>query len=157
MTVLTLAAVTLFVRLGVWQWQRMQEKTALQQLFDAGGRAVAELSSGSTDALPRYTQIKVQGSYDGEHQFLLDNISYQGQPGYDVLTPLRLADGLTLMVNRGWIPLGNNRRLLPDVHLDALAAGWLAGRLDNLPVVGISLGHVPPSPVGQWPKRTSFP
>jgi surfeit locus 1 family protein len=157
MTLLTLAAAMLFVRLGVWQWHRAQEKTALQQQFSAGSLAVANLSSGSTQALPRYAQLRVGGRYDTEHQFLLDNISHDGRPGYEVLTPMHLRDGLTLMINRGWVPLTGPRTMLPDVRFEPDASLSVSGRLDNLPVVGISLGHVAPSSAGAWPKLTSFP
>jgi surfeit locus 1 family protein len=112
--------------------------------------------------LPRYAQVRLQGSYDREHQFLLDNISHSGQPGYEVLTPLRLADGRTVVVNRGWVPLTASRRQLPDVRIEFAAAQTptaqtATGRLDDLPVAGIALGHVPPPPGTQWPKLTSFP
>jgi surfeit locus 1 family protein len=157
MTLLTLAAALLFVRLGVWQWHRAQEKSALQQQFSAGSLAVANLSSGSTAGLPRYAQLRVDGRYDTEHQFLLDNISHDGRPGYEVLTPLHLRDGLILIINRGWVPLTGPRSQLPDVRFEPDASLSVSGRLDNLPVVGISLGHVPPSITGAWPKLTSFP
>jgi surfeit locus 1 family protein len=157
MTLLTLAAVVLFVRLGFWQWHRAQQKTALQQQFAAGGQTVTDLPSGATDAAPRYAQVTVRGSYDAQHQFLLDNISHAGQPGYEVLTPLRLVGGQMLLVNRGWVPLNGPRSHLPDVQFDASAPLAVTGRLDNLPVVGISLGHVPPAAGSTWPKLTSFP
>jgi surfeit locus 1 family protein len=157
MTVLTLAAIVLFVRLGLWQWHRAQEKTTLQQQFNAGSHSVTGLPSGSTDVLPRYAQVKLEGTYDSQRQFLLDNISHDARAGYEVLTPLRLTDGHTLMVNRGWLPLVGNRQQLPQVQFDSGAALAVTGRLDNLPVVGISLGHVPPQNGSPWPKLTSFP
>jgi surfeit locus 1 family protein len=157
MTLLTLAAVVLFVRLGFWQWHRAQQKTALEQQFAAGGQTVADLSSGATDAEPRYAQVSVHGRYDAQHQFVLDNISHAGQPGYEVLTPLQLDGGHTLLVNRGWVPLIGPRSHLPDVQFDASAPLAVTGRLDNLPVVGIALGHVPPVAGSSWPKLTSFP
>ena len=157
MTLLTLAALLLFVSLGRWQWQRAQHKQALAADFGAGGRSVTDLGTSAIAELPRYTQLRLQGSYDGEHQFLLDNMSHNGQPGYEVLTPLRLADGRTVVVNRGWLPLTASRSQLPQVALDFAVPQTPVGRLDDLPVAGIALGHVPPAAGAQWPKLTSFP
>lgn len=157
MTLLTLAAVALFVSLGRWQWQRAEHKRLLAGEFAAGVQSVAELGARATSELPRYAQVRLQGRYDGEHQFLLDNISHDAQPGYEVLTPLHLIDGRTVIVNRGWIPLTASRRQLPDVRLDAAGAQAPTGRLDDLPVAGIALGHVPPAADAPWPRLTSFP
>jgi surfeit locus 1 family protein len=157
MTLLTLAAMVLFADLGRWQWHRAQQKQALADDFRAGGTVLADLGASATSALPRYAQVRLQGSYDGDHQFLLDNISHDGLPGFDVLTPLHLTDGRTVLVNRGWVPLSASRSRLPDVHLDGAAAQTYTGRLDDLPVAGIALGHVPPPPTGAWPRLTSFP
>jgi surfeit locus 1 family protein len=157
LTVATLVAVVLFVRLGFWQWHRAQEKQALQRQFDAGGRQVVSLASGSTDRLPRYAQVRIDGSYDSAHQFLLDNLSHDGRAGFEVLTPLHLHDGHTLLVNRGWLPMTGPRSQPPDVSLVASGERAVTGRLDNLPVVGISLGHVPPPSGPTWPKLASFP
>jgi surfeit locus 1 family protein len=157
MTVLTLAASVLFADLGRWQWHRAQQKQALADDFRAGGQVLADLGASATAALPRYAQVRLQGSYDGEHQFLLDNISHDGLPGFEVLTPLHLTDGRTVLVNRGWVPLTASRSRLPDVHLDRAGAQTFTGRLDDLPVAGIALGHVPPAPGAPWPRLTSFP
>ena len=163
MTVLTVCLMALFVRLGFWQWHKAQLKSAQLAQYNLGGQTVADLGSRRTDELQRFAVIDVEGRYDGEHQFLLDNISHHGRPGYEVLTPLQLDDGRLLIVNRGWVPLVGNRSQLPDVQLAAGAAGAagaalrVAGRLDNLPVVGISLGHIPPAMDSHWPKLTSFP
>jgi surfeit locus 1 family protein len=157
MTLLTLAAVALFVQLGFWQWHRAQEKSALQAQFDAGSASVTELGSQSTTALARYTQVRLEGVYDAQHQFLLDNISHNARPGFEVLTPLHLQDGRTVMVNRGWVPLTGSRSQLPQVDFDPSSVRSVTGRLDQLPVVGIALGHLPPAAGPQWPKLTSFP
>jgi surfeit locus 1 family protein len=157
MTLLTLVAVALFTRLGFWQWQRAQEKTALQARFDAGSAAITDLGPRASDALARYTQVRLQGAYDVQHQFLLDNISHHAMPGYEVLTPLNLQDGRTVMVNRGWVPLTRSRSQLPEVGFDPGSVRTITGRLDQLPVVGIALGHQAPDTGAQWPKLTSFP
>lgn len=158
MTVLTLLAVLCFVRLGFWQWHRAQEKRAIASAFEAGNATVTELGSRSTGSLPRYTQVRVRGRYDDAHQFLLENMSHGGLPGYQVLTPLLLADGRVLMVDRGWVPLSASRRDPPKVALgEAVGEVSPAGRLDALPVPGISLGHLAPDGNAPWPRLTSFP
>jgi surfeit locus 1 family protein len=157
MTALTLLAVVAFIALGRWQWHRAGQKRALAAAFSAGSAEVQELDGGSTATLPRYAQVRAHGHYDRAHQFLLDNMSHQGQAGYEVLTPLLLDDGRTLLVNRGWLPLTASRRVLPAIALDFSASLTPAGKLDALPVAGIALGHVPPPSGEQWPKLTSFP
>lgn len=157
MTALTLLGVALFVLLGRWQWHRAGQAQALQQAFIQGSGARADLSTSSVAALPRYSGAQARGRYDSVHQFLLENISHAGQPGYDVLTPLQLAGGRTLLVNRGWIPLTESRRVLPDVRLPETPDSAAYGRLDDLPRPGISLGHAPPRKDAPWPKLTSFP
>src|SRR5580692_6207540 len=158
LTILTLLAVLCFVRLGFWQWHRAQEKRAIASAFEAGNATVADLGARPTDSLPRYTQVRARGRYDGDHQFLLENLSHDGLPGYQVLTPLLLADGRTLMVNRGWVPLSASRRDPPKVALDeAVGEVSPAGKLDALPVAGIALGHLAPDENAAWPRLTSFP
>ncbi len=157
MTLLTVLAILACLDLGRWQWHRAQYKRALAVAFSAGSASPEDLGARSASELPRYTRVRVQGRYDGAHQFLLDNLSHQGRAGYEVLTPLELADGRTLLVNRGWVPLGASRRQLPDISIDAPVSQTVAGRLDALPVAGIALGHVSPDAHAAWPRLTSFP
>jgi len=159
MSVLAFAAVLLFAQLGRWQWHRAAEKTALAAAFAAGTNAPATaLGAQSTASLPRYAQVIVRGRYEPARQFLLDNISNNGQVGYEVLTPLRLEDGRWLLVNRGWVALPDGRRdRLPDLAMTAPDMRQVRGRLDVLPVPGIAAGRAPPPADSSWPKRTSFP
>ena len=166
MALLALAGALLFTQLGRWQWHRAAEKRALAAAFASGSLSSAPLGNRSTSALPRYARVSVRGIYDSAHQFLLDNIIHDGRAGYEALTPLKLDDGRTLLVNRGWLPLPQGRRdTLPDLAL--AAAGQtdgkantrvaVSGRLDALPVAALAAGNVPPANDGQWPKRCSFP
>lgn len=158
MTLLTIIAVGIFISLGRWQWHRADEKRALAAQFGAARRAPTDLDQRSTAALPRYSHIRVLGRYDSGHQFLLDNRSHQGSPGYEVLTPFTFGDGRAILVNRGWVPLTRSRQQLPNIALPERAApGAVVGLLDNLPVAALSMGHVPPAVTGSWPKLTSFP
>ena len=50
---------------------------------------------------------------------MIDNTIYKGIAGYKVLTPL-ISNSLDriVLVDRGWVPAGNNRDKLPDISID---------------------------------------
>jgi surfeit locus 1 family protein len=156
-TVLTLAGLALFVRLGLWQINRANEKNALIAQFDHGDTRPVELDAAGGGALPRYQRVQVSGRYDSKHQVLIDNMPSQtGQAGFRVLTPLQLDDGRWQLVDRGWVPLGATRTELPWVDVAPTPRAVL-GRLDDLPVPGVRMaaGTVPlPT---SWPSVMNFP
>ena len=153
---LTAAVVPLFVSLGFWQWHRGEYRSAQWDAFARADVPAIESNAATLERLPRFTRVRVSGEFDTTRQFLLDNISHQGAPGYEVLSLLRLADGSQLLVNRGWVPFTGYRDRLPDVELVAAGEQRLSGRLASLPVAGMVSGQQAP---GQdaWPRVTSFP
>ncbi len=156
LTVVASLAVALFIRLGFWQWQRGADGQQAWQRFARGAQEVRTLGSAALASVPLYQRVSVTGTLEGQHQFLLDNRSYQGRPGYEVLTPLTRAGALTLLVDRGWVPFSGSRAQLPQVSVDTADEGvTLSGRSGLLPSPGLALGHSPPS--GAWPKVTAFP
>lgn len=159
----TLAGIAVFISLGRWQWHRADERRAQIAAFAAGsGGKPLVLGNLSLAEIPRYAQVQLAGRYDAAHQFLLDNISRDGRAGFEVLTPLRLADQRVaprvVMINRGWLPLvGGDRQRLPDVSLAEQTVAVVTGRVDHLPVAGLQTGHFAPGQSGVWPRLTSFP
>lgn len=163
MTSLTIVLLGVFLSLGRWQWSRAEFKETMLQEFLQGDES-RELGTRSTADWPRYTTVEVNGRWDRERQFLLDNRTRDGRAGYEVLTPLRLPDGRWLIVNRGWIPFDGYRDRLPDVAsalpdtmADAATPALVRGRLDELPSAGLAGGRAAPKREGEWPKVTSFP
>ena len=66
--VLTIAAVSLFVRLAFWQLSRAAEKDALQAKYAAGQRSVVELTEANAAQLTQYQRVSARGRYDSAHQ-----------------------------------------------------------------------------------------
>lgn len=158
MTAIAVLGVVVFGLLGRWQWHRASEKRLQLAAFaTAGSMPVQPLGARTPAALPRFAAVAVSGQYDGDHQFLLDNISRGSRAGFEVLTPMWLADGRTVLINRGWLPLRDGSRAqLPDVSLPGTAQTMtLFARVDELPVAGIASGKAPPPASGPWPKLTS--
>ena len=153
----TAGAVALFVNLGFWQWHRGEHRRELWQQFENGDQPPIEAPAANLASLPLFMRVRVAGEFDAAHQFLLDNISRGGAPGYEVLTPMKLGDGSHILVNRGWVPFSGYRERLPDVSLDVAALPrFVTGRLSGLPVAGLAAGRAPPAD-GPWPRLTSFP
>ncbi|HVN46194.1 MAG TPA: SURF1 family protein [Steroidobacteraceae bacterium] len=155
-TLLAVLLVAVFVRLGMWQWHRGEQRAAAAVRFARGTDRLAELGASDGADLPLYQRVSARGELDGAHQFLLDNRSFQGQPGYEVLTPLTRTGAATLIVDRGWVPFTGSRSRLPDISVAPSGPVRLTGRLAALPSPGLALGRAPPSG-DAWPKLTSFP
>jgi surfeit locus 1 family protein len=158
-TVLMLLGCALFVRLGLWQWHKGGERQLEWQRFARGAGQVVPLAARSLEAVPLYQRVRVSGTLDGAHQFLLDNRTQDGRPGYEVLTPLERNPGRALLLDRGWVPFGGSRQKLPAIALPALPAGTadFTGRVAWLPASGLASGRAAPDPQAPWPKVTSFP
>jgi surfeit locus 1 family protein len=130
--------------LGAWQLRRAAESRILGEHFASSAEdpALGRAPDAVTDEL-RFRRLRVRGSYAPGKQFLLDNRVHEGIAGYEVLTPLRLADDHRwLLVNRGWVPVGPDRSALPDVAVDA-GPREVTGRIERLPRPGMKLGAAP--------------
>lgn len=112
-TLVALAAISmglLTARLGLWQLDRAAQKTALQAATDERARlppiaGAAQLARRSEEAADQYhRRLHLVGHWSAAHTVYLDNRQMHGRPGFFVLTPLRLADGSAVLVQRGWLP-----------------------------------------------------
>lgn len=151
----TLAAV--FVRLGMWQWHRGLEREAQWSRFARGAAQLIDLGGRSVSEVPLYQRVRVSGELDGAHQFLLDNRTFHGRAGFEVLTPLTRPTPPQLLVDRGWVPFGGVRAELPDVRLEPTGPVTLTGRTAALPSPGLASGRAAPAQAAPWPKVTSYP
>jgi surfeit locus 1 family protein len=156
-TVGALALAALFVALGRWQWHKGELRQAEWDNFSRGTEKILPLDASGVNEVPRFQRISVVGRFDAAHQFLLDNRTYEGRAGYEVLTPFERPDGRVLLVDRGWVPFSGLRDRLPGVAIKAHDVVTVSGRTDNLPSAGLPSGRAAPDSRGSWPKVTSYP
>jgi len=109
---------TLVYLLGVWQLYRMEWKKNLLEMRRtrlAGPRITVTSSPFPwTDKVQDYIYrvIDVRGVFDHRREMRvgprpgLDQETGDTQAGYNIITPLRLEDGSTIMVNRGHVGFG---------------------------------------------------
>lgn len=111
-----LAAFAVLIGLGVWQVERIHWKEAIL------ARLEARLSAAPAPLPPpaqwpglagrdfEYTRVFTSGVFEHSRETLIYRGSGKAagapaQPGYWVMTPLRLADGAHVLINRGFIAL----------------------------------------------------
>ena len=92
-------------RLSKWQIDRMGERRERNAML---AERMASVAVPITDipnetAAAQYRRTSVRGVFDYEHELGLALRAREGSPGVYILTPLRLADGRTLLTVRGWV------------------------------------------------------
>ncbi|GLS93657.1 SURF1 family protein [Piscinibacter gummiphilus] len=99
----------LFIALGTWQVQRRAWKLDLIQQVETRVHAPPVAAPGRADwpnvtaARDAYRHVTVRGTFDHGRETLVQAATVMGA-GHWVLTPLRTADGTTVLVNRGYVP-----------------------------------------------------
>lgn len=113
-----------FVALGTWQVQRRAWKQALIERVEQRVHAASVALPGPSEwdgidaQSHEYLPVEAEGRWLPLHTVLVQAVTEIGG-GFWVLTPLELADGSRVMVNRGFIPQN-------------LRAGWRDGdRIDG--------------------------
>ncbi len=121
-TVMAIPMLAVLLGLGSWQVQRLHWKEGLIAEREAG-LAAPPLDIGEVGAaVPEFRRVRASGVFLHDREFLLVARTYRGRAGSHVVTPLRLADGGIVLVDRGWVPYGyEDPRKRP--------AGQIAGRV----------------------------
>nr|WP_204347226.1 SURF1 family protein [Rhizobium laguerreae] len=109
--ILVLIALAILISLGTWQVERLHWKEGL--IADIAARqAASPVPLADIEAMAaaggdiEYRKVTATGRYinNKERHFFA---TWRGQTGFYVYTPLELADGRILFVNRGFVPYDN--------------------------------------------------
>lgn len=168
---LAAALITLFIIAGFWQLDRLgqrraenavrlERESAAPLLF--GTAALPSGDAVAQEAVPTPSAVLddpatgpdlalrpaiATGVFEPEGELLRRSQAYAGNPGWHVLTPLRLGDGSLLLVNRGWVPYAENT---PPVAAAAPPAGTVTvtGHLEatQIPPTGFFANFAPRDP-----------
>ncbi|MFK8067185.1 MAG: SURF1 family protein [Gammaproteobacteria bacterium] len=144
-TLATLLSLPLLFSLGNWQLDRAAEKEQVQKDFEANYYGAAfDLNENSTERLDpaqmEWKKVIVRGSFETDHQFILDNQPMNFKTGYLVFTPFKLENESTrILINRGWVPANPDRRILPKINDFSTGLVTISGAAKKTPFSGIEL------------------
>ena len=97
-----------FVSLGNWQLDRLAQRKERNATTIANEqsplRPYEQVFTHTITDADQWQRVEARGTFDADHQFVVRYRSNGDLEGYEVVTPLRTANGVVL-VNRGFIPL----------------------------------------------------
>ncbi|HKU30685.1 MAG TPA: SURF1 family protein [Arthrobacter sp.] len=108
------------VFLGRWQMDRRAETLAeINRVVNNYSAAPIQFAAAkqqfqSLNPEKEWTQVELHGHYEVSDERVVRNRPLNGQPGYEVVVPFRLPSGEAVIVDRGWLPIGNNTPGHPD-------------------------------------------
>lgn len=153
----------LLLALGCWQLSRAEQKTQLLANYEE--RAITAPQSLGVLLQQRdwnNYRVRIEGVYDPQQHFLLDNRVRDGRVGYEVISPFILSQTTYMTtaggdkmpvnyvwVNRGWIPMGPSRHELPAI-LERSGQRMIIGRIYVPQGKELILKDIPLS--GKWPE-----
>jgi cytochrome oxidase assembly protein ShyY1 len=154
----------IFVRLGEWQIHRLEGRKESNAVVVAhednpvialSQRGYAVVQDGD-----QWQRVTLTGTFDASHQLEIRYRSNDGATGTEVVTPLRTADGKTVLIDRGFIVRGageappeslpappsgtvtvmGHLRRSENGSTEAITPALGAVRLINAPAIGTWLG-----------------
>ena len=147
LAVLVLAAVC--VQLGRWQLHRLEERRARNEVTRSNLAAPAAPidqilgAQGLVGDQHAWRTAVVSGRYDASKQIILKYRNVSDRPGFEIVTPLVMADGKALLVDRGFLAR-QGAELMPG-HVPAVPTGevTVTGRLQRSERGGSTNGGTP--------------
>ncbi|MFD7559224.1 MULTISPECIES: SURF1 family protein [unclassified Streptomyces] len=136
LTLVALVLIPVMIKLGFWQYHRHVHRVAQNELIatNLGAKPVpvAEVTSPGHE-VPRedvWRAVTATGTYDTAHEVAVRmRTSNNDKVGFHVVTPLVLGDGRVALVDRGWVPGGDDPRAYPPVPAAPSGEVTVTGRL----------------------------
>ncbi|MEU3275318.1 SURF1 family cytochrome oxidase biogenesis protein [Saccharomonospora sp. NPDC006951] len=112
-------AVSCYTLLAPWQFQRHDERATQNAAVQASFTASPEPLSAALpdDQIPdvntQWQRVVIEGTYLPEAEVVARLRTVQGEPAFEVLTPMRTTDGDVALIDRGYVRPDDRTRVPP--------------------------------------------
>lgn len=105
-TLMTIPLLVCMLLLGNWQVERLDWKLDLIEKIKQRATSAPISIPTNVDNLDdlEYLHVTVNGTFDHDYEMTMYSVGPNGEPGYDLYTPFTLNSGVSIIVNRGWVP-----------------------------------------------------
>ncbi|OLF10899.1 hypothetical protein BLA60_12750 [Actinophytocola xinjiangensis] len=101
--VVMLFAIACFAVLAPWQFSRHAERQTTNDAVTASTTATPAPLAEFTEPPAEWRSVTATGTYLTDDEVVARLRTVLGEPAFEVLTPLRLADGSVALINRGYV------------------------------------------------------
>ncbi|WP_210502334.1 SURF1 family cytochrome oxidase biogenesis protein [Nocardioides xinjiangensis] len=122
-------------RLGEWQFHRLEDRQERNAIIErnekAGAAPVTEVMAPGrdVDASDEWRIVEARGTYAVEDTVIVRYRTRDGEAGVDVVVPLELPGGTSVLVDRGWYATDNRGATTADVPAppegEVTITGWV--------------------------------
>lgn len=111
------------INLGLWQLRRLDQRkeanAAVEQRYDQAPRPLDDVLTPGVDPDDlQWLPVTAVGTYRPEGTVHIVNRSQNGFGGDNIVVPLDLGDGRVLLVNRGFLPFGEDTPPAPSGQVE---------------------------------------
>ncbi|MGP9031940.1 SURF1 family cytochrome oxidase biogenesis protein [Glutamicibacter mysorens] len=119
---LILVAIFASACIALGNWQNDRRDAVLEGIERVNRNYFAEPATGkqalenfhNLDEDKTWMTAELTGEYVAEDTMIVRNRIKAGRPGYEVLVPFKTSEGETVIVDRGYLPIGNEESGHPD-------------------------------------------
>lgn len=105
----------LFVNLGQWQLDRLEQRRAqnavVRQNTEAPIADFADVFNSPVTAQDEWQRVRVTGTFDTDHQYVIRYRNNDDKSGYEVVTPLQTASGQSVLIDRGFVTVPRGEKI----------------------------------------------
>jgi len=107
----TFFSVIVFITLlffGTWQIKRLFWKEALidRYISQSQSNPIRNPQDIKNSQIEEFKSIVVEGSFLHKNEIYITGKTFEGNAGFQVITPFKMIDNSVILINRGWVSEG---------------------------------------------------